>query len=80
MDIQTLTTFFMWCTIINGGILVLSSVFFLFAPDLTYRTQVNWFPIPRESFNVILYCSLGALKIIIVVFNLVPYLALLIIG
>jgi len=23
MDIQTLTTFFMWCTIINGALLVL---------------------------------------------------------
>ena len=22
MDIQTLTTFFMWCTIINGGLFV----------------------------------------------------------
>ncbi|MGB2959466.1 MAG: DUF6868 family protein [Bacteroidota bacterium] len=80
MDIQALTAFFMWCTVINGGILVLWSIFFLFAPDLTYRTQVKWFPIPRETFNVILYCFLGAFKIVFLVFNLVPYLALLIIG
>jgi hypothetical protein len=80
MDIQTLTTFFMWCTVINGGMLVLWSVFLFFAPDLTYRTQVRWFPIPRETFTVIFYCFLGAFKIVFYVFNLVPYIALLIIG
>ncbi len=45
MDIQTLTTFFMWCTIINGGIFILWTVFSAFAPDFIYRTQSKWFPI-----------------------------------
>ena len=26
MDIQRLTTFFLWCTIINGGLLILSII------------------------------------------------------
>jgi len=80
MDIETLTAFFMWCTIINGGILVLWTVFFVFAPDLVYRTQRRWIPFPRESFNVVLYSFLGLLKIVYLVFNIVPYVALLIIG
>ena len=80
MDIQILTTFFMWCTIINGGILVLWIVFSSFAPDLVYRTQRKWFPIPRETFNVVIYSFLGLFKVVFLVFNVVPYVALLIVG
>ncbi len=80
MDIQTLTTFFMWCTIINGGFLILWAMFFVFAPDLVYRTQSKWFPIPRETSNVVIYSFLGLFKIVFLVFNVVPYMALLIVG
>jgi hypothetical protein len=80
MDIQTLTTFFMWCTIINGGILILWTAFSVFAPDLVYRTQSKGFPIPRETFNVVIYSFLGLFKIFFLVLNVVPYVALLIIG
>ena len=80
MDIQTLTTFFMWCTIINGGILILWGVFCMFATDLVYRIHSKWFPIPRETFNVVVYSLLGVFKIFFFVFNAVPYVALLIIG
>ena len=79
MDIQTLTSFFMWCTIINFGILAVWTLSALLAPDLVYRTQ-KLFPIPRETFNVVLYCFIGSFKIVFLVFNLVPYLALLIVG
>ena len=80
MDICSLTTFFMWLTIINGGILILWGVFCMFAADLVYRTQTKWFPIPRETFNVVIYSFLGILKIFVIMFNVVPYIALLIIG
>jgi len=80
MDIQTLTTFFMWCTIINGGLLVFWSMMSIFAPDFVYRMQSRWFPISREAFNVVLYSFLGLFKIVFLVFNVVPYVALLIIG
>jgi len=78
MDIQTLTTFFMWCTIINGGIFVLWTVFSMLAPDFIYRTQSKWLPIPRETFNVVIYSFLGLVKVVFVFFNLTPYVALLI--
>jgi hypothetical protein len=80
MDIQTLTQFFMWCTIINGGILALWTVFCMFAPNLVYRTQNRWFPIPRETFDILIYSFLGLFKIFFLVFNVVPYVALVIIG
>ena len=80
MDIQTLTSFFMWCTILNVGILILWTFFLMFAPNFVYRIQTRWFPIPRETFNVIFYSFLGLFKIFFVVFNVIPYAALLIVG
>ena len=80
MDIQTLTTFFMWCTIINGGILILWTTFLVFTPDFVYRIQSKWFPVPRETWNVVIYSFLGAFKIVFIVFNITPYITLLILG
>lgn len=80
MDIPTLTRFFMWCTIIDGALLICWSMIGVFAPDWVYRVQSRWFPLPRERFDVVFYGFLGAFKIVFIVFNLVPYLALLIVG
>ena len=52
----------------------------ILAPDLVYRTQSKWFPIPQETFNVVIYSFLGLFKIVFLVFNVVPYVALLIVG
>ena len=80
MDIQTLTRFFMWCTIINGALLVFWTIMCILVPNLVYRTQSLWFPIPRETFNVVIYSFLGLFKIVFLAFNVVPYVALLIVG
>ena len=80
MDIQALTDFFMWCTVINGGLLLLWTVFMMAAPELVYRTQSKFFPIPRETFNVVMYGFLGLFKVGFIFLNLVPFIALLIIG
>ncbi len=80
MDLQTLKEFFMWCSIINGGLLAFLVVITSLAPDLVYRTQKKWFPLSREHFEVVMYGFLGLFKVSLIVFNLVPFLALLIIG
>ena len=80
MDLQTLTGFFMWCSIVNGGFLILWVAFCVTAPNLVYRTQSKWFPIPRETFTVVIYSLLGSFEILFLVFNLVPYVALLIVA
>ena len=80
MDLQTLTDFFMWCTIINGALLIFWTIMCLVAMDLIYRLQSRWFPMPRETFNVVMYLFLGCFKIAFLAFNAVPYVALLIIG
>lgn len=80
MDIQILTRFFMWCTIINALLMTFWFALYVFASDLVYRTQCRWFDISRETFGVLFYSFLGFFKIVVIVFNLVPYVALLIIG
>ena len=80
MDITTFRAFFMWCTILNAALILLSFVFFVFASDFIYRMHSRWFTFSRETFNVVFYSFLGFYKIIFLAFNLIPYIALLIIG
>jgi hypothetical protein len=80
MNIETLRTFFMWCTVIDGGILILWTGLCMFAPELLYRVQKRWFPLPRETYDVAMYSFLGLFKIFVLVFNAVPFVALLIVA
>lgn len=77
MDIAILTDFFKWCTIINGALLAFWSLMQMLAPDLLYRTQSRWFPIPRDTFDVLYYAFLGLYKILFLLFNAVPLAALM---
>ena len=78
MDIHMLCVFFMWCTIINAGLLVFSSLILAFAGEWIYRLHTKLFPMSKETFNVVLYSWLGLYKMVFIMFNLVPYIALLI--
>ncbi|MFP6729654.1 MAG: hypothetical protein VCD50_05730 [Alphaproteobacteria bacterium] len=80
MDIQTLTRFFKWCTILNGGLLAFSALLFTAFPDFAYGAQVKFYPISREAFDLMFYGFLGLLKLFFLSCNLVPYVALVIAG
>jgi len=80
MSIQNMTEFFMWCTIIDGGILVLWALLIVTAPGFVYKVQSQFISISREKFDVVIYSFLGVFKVFFIFFNLTPYLALLIIG
>jgi hypothetical protein len=80
MDIQKLTKFFMWCSIINGALLVLSMMGIILGPDFGLSLQSKLFRIPSETLNLVLYLYLGLLKIAWLVFNVTPYLALRVVG
>ncbi len=80
MSIQKLIDFLMWCTIINGALLILSTAAFISAPDLMYQIQGKLFPMPQETFTVVLYVFLGLFKIVWLIFNAVPYVAMRIVG
>jgi hypothetical protein len=80
VGIDTVRTFFMWCTILNGGLLILSAGICALAGDWVYRMNRRWFPLPRDTFNILIYSFIGFFKMLVLMFNLVPYLALVIAG
>ena len=80
MDIAVVRAFFMWCTIMDGALLVLALVICSCAGNWVYRMQSWFFPIPRDTFNVAIYSFIGLFKVFFLVFNLIPYLALVIVG
>jgi len=79
MDIPTLRKFFGWCTIIDLGFLVLAFFILALAGDLVYQMQSWPFPITKEAFDVVIHCWIGLLKIVVIMFNLVPWISLVII-
>jgi len=78
MDIATIQAFLMWCTIVNVALLTVSFILCAAAKDWIYSMHSRWFPISRESFHVAVYSFLGLYKLLILMFNVVPYVALLI--
>ena len=77
MNIQKLTAFFLWCTIINGCLLCLTFIISIIGLDLIASYHSDLFQIPREAINVTFYSFLALYKIFWLVFNFVPYIALL---
>lgn len=80
MDLETLQDFFMWCTIFNLALLLFWTMWFTLAPNLIYRIQRPWIKSSQEQFNLVMYCFLGLFKILFLMFNLVPWLALMIVS
>ena len=65
-----------WATLINFGILLWWFGFFAFAHDFTSKLPSTWFNIPADRFAAIHYNAMAIFKLGVVLFNLVPYLAL----
>ncbi len=80
MDLETLRMVFLWSTIVNASLLVITFLIGAFAGGWVYRMHSTWFPISRDAFNVTIYALMGLFKVFVLVFNLVPYLALRIVG
>lgn len=80
MDIQVLTDFFMWMTIIGFILLLISTLVVWKLSDFLYGLHGNWFNISREDFNRIAYAYLGMFKVAFLFLTLIPFVALLIVA
>jgi hypothetical protein len=69
----------LWCFVINMGILLWWWLFLTFAHNWVYQVHGKWFKISVEKFDTIHYTGILFFKLGIFFFNLVPYLALLIV-
>lgn len=79
MTIEQLIPFLGWCTVLNWSMLVIWALMIMFANDFTYRMQTIFFDISKEQFDRIHYKAMVTFKVLVFMFNLVPYLALRII-
>lgn len=79
MNIQILKGFFLWCSVINIALLLLSTLICIYAPVWLYSIHGNWFSLSSETLNIIMYSYLGLFKIFIYIFNIAPLIALSII-
>ncbi len=80
MDLQTLKQFFLWTTILNGGMLLFSSFVCMCWMDFAYKMNHRYFGISRDSFNTMAFSFIAFYKVVVLTFNVVPYLALLIVA
>ncbi|MDD5458956.1 MAG: hypothetical protein PHF37_06160 [Phycisphaerae bacterium] len=80
MAIDVVREMLLWCSIINIGLLLWSFVFFLLGRSWIYRVHSKWYKVSEEKFDAIWYSVLAFYKIGILLFNVVPYIALLIVG
>ena len=80
MSIETARDILLWCTVINYAVLLLWFLCFSLAHDWIHRLHARWFRLAADQFDAIHYAGMAIYKIGILLFNLVPYIALLFVG
>jgi len=66
----------LWCVGLNYAVLLTWFCVFVFAHDRMYGMHARWFKLAVETFDAIHYIGLSVYKIGILLFNLVPLVAL----
>lgn len=76
MTVEVMRSTLAWCAVINLGLLLWWFLFFALAHDWMYRLHGRWFKLTTEQFDALHYGGMAVFKLGILLFNLVPYLAL----
>lgn len=76
MNLAELQTFLGWSTLFNYGILLIWFFSFMFARDLLMKVHIGMFSISEQTFLTTHYAGIGLFKILVFVFNLVPWFVL----
>ena len=76
MNVATTRRFLLWCTVINYGVLLVWFLVFSLAHDPLYALHSRWFRLPVEQFDALHYAGMAVYKIGVLLFNLVPCVAL----
>lgn len=80
MAVETIRDVLGWCSVINFGLLLWWWIFLMLAHDFVYRFHGKWFNLTVEQFDAIHYKGMMFYKLCLFLFNIVPYLALRIVG
>lgn len=76
MTLEEIRLMLAWTSLINIFLLMYWFAMIVFANDWVYRCHTKWFKVSKEKFDEMHYLGLMYFKITVIVFHLVPYLAL----
>ena len=70
----------LYCTVINFGVLAFWGLLIVLPHNWMHQLYRRRLNIPAEQFDTVTYGGILLYKILILLFNLVPYIALTIVG
>lgn len=76
MTVELLRTVLLRCVLLNYAVLLLMFLAFVLKGDAIVRLHRRWFDLDRGTFHFTFSLFLGVYKLCILVFFLVPWLAL----
>jgi hypothetical protein len=80
MSIAIARSALLWCTLINYGVLLLWVLLVVLPHERLYRLWGRLFHLPTGQFDALNVAGITLYKMLIILFNLVPYIALCIVG
>ncbi len=80
MNLEIIRLFLGWCSIINVALLLLSSILVVVIRKTAVKMHGKMFNVDEKFLCEAYFTYLGQYKIAILVFNIVPYFALKIMG
>lgn len=79
MNLEQITDLFKWMTIINIGLLLFSTLLIMLVKNIMCRMHAKLFGVKEDQVAIVAYSYIGIFKLLIIVFNVVPYISLLLI-
>ena len=76
MSIEAVRSTLLWCAILNYGLLIVWFLLIVLPHEWLYRLWGRWFRLSTEQFDAINFAGIAHYKMGILLFNLVPYIAL----
>ena len=80
MSIEMVRHFLLWCAVINYALLLVWALLFMLPHGWMHRLWARWFRLSAEQFDAISFAGIVVFKTGMILFNLVPYVALCIVG
>ena len=80
MSVEWVRNVLFWCMVLNVVILWTWLLAFVLAHDSMHRVHGRWFHLSREHFDALHYGGMAIYKVGIILFNVVPWIALWIVG
>lgn len=80
MDLGQLQAFLGWCLVFNYGLLLLWFAGLQLTGDFVFRLHARMFDLEPSAVRAEHFHLMGQFKLIVMVFNLAPWLALIMLG